>query len=86
MMINHIMCKSKILTDICFTKQKIKTKNGFIAVAYNVLVVKVITHKENCLSINGKPSVMLEKGIIEFENYIKQFQFLLKFMLILSVI
>ena len=26
-------------------------------------------HKENCLSINGKQSVKLVKGMIEFENY-----------------
>ena len=32
----------------------------------------LIKHKENCLSINGKGSVKLEKGIIEFENYFKQ--------------
>ena len=32
----------------------------------------MINHKENCLSINGKQSVKLEKGIIEFENYFKQ--------------
>ena len=41
MMINHIMCISKILTDLCFTKQKIKTKNGFTRVVCNVLVVKM---------------------------------------------
>ena len=41
MMINYIMCKSKILTDLCFTKQIIKTKNGFVEVVYSVLVVKV---------------------------------------------
>ena len=29
-------------------------------------------HKENCLSINGKPSVKLEEGTIKFENYFKQ--------------
>ena len=29
-------------------------------------------YKENCLSINGKQSAILEKGIIEFENYFKQ--------------
>ena len=29
-------------------------------------------NKENCLSINGTQSVILEKGIIEFENYFKQ--------------
>ena len=32
----------------------------------------LIKHKENCLSINGKQSVKLEKGITEFENYFKQ--------------
>ena len=71
MMINHIMCTSKILADLCFTKQKIKTKNGFVEVVYSVLSV-LIKHKENCLSINGKQSVKLQEGIIEFENYFKQ--------------
>ena len=32
----------------------------------------LIKHKENCLRINGKQSVKLEKRIIEFENYFKQ--------------
>ena len=32
----------------------------------------LIKHKENCSSINGKLSVILEKGTIEFENYFKQ--------------
>ena len=32
----------------------------------------LIKHKENCLSINDKQSVKIEKGIIEFENYFKQ--------------
>ena len=36
MMINHIMCTLKILTDLYFTKQK----NGSVKV-YNVLVVKM---------------------------------------------
>ena len=35
-----IMCTSKILTDLCCTKQ-IKTKNGFVEVVYYVLVGKV---------------------------------------------
>ena len=73
MMINHIMCTSKILTDLYFTKQKIKTKNGFVEAVYRVLVVKMCwQNKKDCLSINGKQSVKLEKGIIEFENYFKQ--------------
>ena len=29
-------------------------------------------HKEDCLNINGKQSVKLEKVTIEFENYFKQ--------------
>ena len=71
---SHIMCISKILTDLCFTKQKIKTKNTFARVASNVFVVKnVLTkQKEVCLSINGTQSVRLEKGTIEFKNYFKQ--------------
>ena len=32
----------------------------------------MINHKEDCLNINGKQSVNLEKGITEFENYFKQ--------------
>ena len=32
----------------------------------------LIKHKENCLSINGRQSLKLEKGIIEFKNYFKQ--------------
>ena len=31
----------KDLRDLCFTKQKIKTKNGFVEANYNVLVVKL---------------------------------------------
>ena len=37
---NHIMCISKILTDLCFIKQKTKTKNTFARVVYSVLVVE----------------------------------------------
>ena len=29
-------------------------------------------HKKDCLSINGKQSVKLEEGTIEFENYFKK--------------
>ena len=32
----------------------------------------LIRHKQNCLSINGKQSLALEKEIIKFENYFKQ--------------
>ena len=75
MMINHIMCTSKILTDLCFTRQKIKTKNGFVKIVCSILVKKkkkdvLIKHKEDCLSINGKQSVQLEEETVEF--YFKQ--------------
>ena len=36
------------------------------------LFTVLIKHKEDCLSINGKQSVELEKGTIEFKNYFKQ--------------
>ena len=32
---------SKTLTDLCFTKQKKKTINGFVEAVYSVLVVKM---------------------------------------------
>ena len=68
------MCTSKILTDLCFTKQKNKNKKWFCRSCLQCFSSEsvLIKHKENCLSINGKQSVKLEKGIIEFENYFKQ--------------
>ena len=71
-MINHIMCTLKILTDLPFTKQKIKIQ----CFSSENLLIK---HKENCLSINGKESVKLEKGMIKFENYLKQIPVPFKF-------
>ena len=64
------MCSSKILTDLCFTKQKTWFCKSCLQCLSSESVL--IKHKENCLSINGKQSVKLEKGIIEFENYFKQ--------------
>ena len=40
----------------------------------------LIEHKKDCLVVNGKQSVKLENGFINFKNY-----FLLKFMVILNV-
>ena len=37
----HMICISKISTDLCFKKQRIKTKSGFPRVAYSVVVVKM---------------------------------------------
>ena len=36
MKINHILCTSKILTDLCLVKQKAKTKNIFVKEDCNV--------------------------------------------------
>ena len=38
---SHLMYTSNILTDSCFTKQKVKTKNTFEKVVYSALVVKM---------------------------------------------
>ena len=74
MMINHIMCTSNVLTDLCFIKQKIKTKKYFSKSCLQCFSSKTVLtkHKEDCLSINGKQSVKLEKVTIECENYFKQ--------------
>ena len=73
MMINHIMCTSKILTDLCclqcFSSESV-----------------LIKHKENYLSINSKQSVKLEKGITKFEFYFKQIPVPFKIYADLSVI
>ena len=36
----HIISTSKILTELCAIKQKMRIKNSFASIAYNVLVVK----------------------------------------------
>ena len=53
---NLIMCISKIFTDLCLVKLKIKVRNIFVGVVYSVLVVKnfLIEHRADCLVINGK--------------------------------
>ena len=57
-----------------FHKTKNKNKKWFCKSCLQCFSSEnvLIKHKENCLSINGKQSVILEKGIIEFENYFKQ--------------
>ena len=44
---SHIMCISKTLTDLCFTKKqnKKKTENTFEKVVYSVLVLKMCWQK-----------------------------------------
>ena len=48
-----------------------KTKNSCCLQCFSGQNV-LIKHKENCLSIKGKKSLKVEKGIIEFKNYFKQ--------------
>ena len=57
-----------------FHKTKNKNKKWFCKSCLQCFSSEnvLIKHKEDCLSINGKQSVKLEKGIIEFENYFKQ--------------
>ena len=92
MMINH-MCTSKILTDLCFTKQKIKTKNIFVRVAYifvwvayTVLLVKMCWQniKKIVLSINGAQNHKKEQ--LSLTTFSNKYQSHLKLSLILSVI
>ena len=70
MIINHIKCTSKILTDLCFTKQN-KNKTWFCKNCLQCFSSEsvLIKHKENWLSINGKQSVKLEKGAIKLETF-----------------
>ena len=88
MVIYIIMYISMTLTDLCFRKQKIKTKNTFARVVYSVLVLKMCWQniKKFSLRINGAQSVRLEKGTIEFKKFFKQAPVHLKFMLALSKI
>ena len=78
----------KDFNTFMFYKTKNKNKKWFCKSCLpffsseNVL----IKHKENCLSINGKQFVKLEKGIMSLKIILSKYQFLLKFMLILSVI
>ena len=70
---SHFMCTSNVLTDLCFTKQRIKTKITFLRAVHSALVVKMLTeHNKVCLTINGAQSVRFEKRKIEFKNYLKQ--------------
>ena len=73
MVINCIMCTLKILTNLCFAKQRIKTKIVYKSCLQCFSSKNVLKkHQETCLNINGAQSVRLEKGTTEFENYLKQ--------------
>ena len=64
------MYTSKILTHLCFIKQKNKNKKWFCKSCLQCFNNEkvMIKHKEDCLSINGKQSVDAEEGKIMFEN------------------
>ena len=57
-----------------FNKTKNKNKKYFYRCCLRCFTSKnVLTeHKENCLVINSKQNVKLEKGSISFKNYSKQ--------------
>ena len=64
----------KDFNTFTFHKTKNKNKKWFCKSCLQCFSSEnvLIKHKEDCLSINGKQSVKLEKGIIEFKNYFKQ--------------
>ena len=59
------------MTDLCFTKQRIKRKKYFCKSCLQCFSSKIVL-TEHFLSINGTQSVRLENGTIEFKNYFKQ--------------
>ena len=70
---SHYVC-IKDFDRFIFHKTKHKNKKWFYRSCLQCFSSEnVLTkHKEDCLSINGKQSVKLEKRIIEFENHFKQ--------------
>ena len=64
----------KDFNTFMFHKTKNKNKKWFCRSCLQCFSKEnvLIKHKEDCLSINGKQSVNLEKGIITFANYFKQ--------------
>ena len=69
-----VMQMSWFFDSFMFYKTKNKNKKWFYKSCLQCFSSEnVLTkHKEDCLSINGKQSVKLEEGTIEFENYFKQ--------------
>ena len=63
----------KDFNTFVFHKTKNKNKKWFCRSSLQCFSGEniLIKHQEDCLSINGKQSVKLEKGMIEFENYFK---------------
>ena len=63
-----------------FHKTKNKDKKRFCKSCLHCFSSEnaLIKHKEDCLSINGRQSINLEKITIEFKNYCKQLPVLFK--------
>ena len=70
--LNHVYIKD--FDRSMFHKTKNKNKKWLCRSCLQCFSIEsvLIKHKENCLSINAKQSVKLEKGMIEFENNFKQ--------------
>ena len=64
----------KDFNTFMFHKTKNKNKKWFCKSCLQCFSSEnvLIKHKGDCLSINGKQSGKLEKGIIKFQNYFKQ--------------
>ena len=64
----------KVFNTFMFRKTKNKNKKWFCKSCLQCFSKEnvLIKYKKDCLSINGKQSVQLEEGIIEFQNYCKQ--------------
>ena len=64
----------KDFNTFMFHKTKNKNKKGFCKSCLQCFSSEnvLIKHKEDCLSISGQQSINLEKGTIEFKNYLKQ--------------
>ena len=64
----------KDFNTLMFHKTKNKNKESFCRSCLQCFSSEnvLIKHKEHCLSINGQQSTNLEKGAIEFKNYLKQ--------------
>ena len=85
---SHIMYTLKILTDLCFTKQRIKTKSTFGTVVYSVLVVKMYWQniKNFVWALMAHNLQDLKKKQLNLKIILNKYKFHLNFMLISSVI
>ena len=70
----------KYFDRFMFHKTKDKNKKYFCRSCFQCFSSKNVLakHKEDCLSINGKQSVKVQEGTIDFENCFKQIPVLFK--------